>query len=56
MKTLLLLNLLFEFIGPDARHFHEGRVLVDAEEGAGQREESQGAHDPLRHAAKGEAA
>ena len=41
--------------GPDARHVHEGWVLADAEEGAGQREEPQGAHDPLRHAAQGEA-
>ena len=42
------------FTGPDARHLHEGWVLADAEEGAGQREEPQGAHDPLRHAAQGE--
>ena len=40
--------------GADARHLHEGRVLAHAEEGAGQREESEGAHDPLRHAAQGE--
>ena len=44
----------FEIPGADARHLHEGRVLAHAEEGAGQREESEGAHDPLRHAAQGE--
>ena len=41
--------------GADARHLHEGRVLADAAEGAEQREVSQGAHDPLRDAAQGDA-
>ena len=41
------------FAGADERHLHEGRVLADAAEGAEQREEPQGAHDPLSYAAQG---